>query len=57
MEEEVKPRNVIVGQRVEEAKVLLARQMRRKMTLTKAMLWDGLRRNRWGVRFWPAANS
>ena len=51
MEEEVKPRNVVIGQPVEEAKLILARQMRHKMTPTEAMLWERLRRNRLGVNF------
>ena len=53
MEEEPKPRNVIIGQHVEEAKVIRARQMRREMTLTEAMLWLRLRRNGLGVHFRP----
>ncbi len=47
----VKPRNVVVGQQVEEAKVILARRMRRWMTPTEAILWSRLRGDRLGVNF------
>ncbi len=49
--DEIKPRNVVIGQQVEEAKVILARQMRRRMTPTEAMLWSRLRGDHQGVNF------
>ena len=51
MEEQVKPLNVVIGQQVEEAKVILARNMRRDMTQAEAILWTRLRRNGLGVNF------
>jgi len=51
MEEQEKPQNVIIGQTVQEEKLILARQMRRQMTITEAMLWQRLRRNGLGVHF------
>ena len=51
MEEQVKPQNVVIGQRVQEAKIILARDMRREMTTAEAILWTRLRRNGLGVNF------
>ena len=46
-----KPKNIIVGQRVQEVKVVLSRRMRREMTIAEAVLWGRLRRNSLGVTF------
>ena len=43
--------NIVVGQRVEECKVALAREMRREMTFCEAKLWERLRRGNLGVSF------
>ena len=43
--------NIVVGQRVEECKVALARAMRREMTFCEANLWERLRRGNLGVSF------
>ena len=43
--------NIVVGQRVEECKVALAREMRREMTSCEAKLWERLRRSSLGVSF------
>ena len=43
--------NIVVGQRVEECKVALAREMRREMTFCEAKLWERLRRGNLGVNF------
>ena len=43
--------NIVVGQSVEECKIVLARQMRREMTPCEAKLWERLRRNSLGVNF------
>ena len=43
--------NIVVGQRVEECKVALARAMRREMTCCEAKLWERLRRSNLGVSF------
>jgi len=51
VEEEIRPQNIVVGQTVQEVKVLLSRQMRREMTKTESMLWLRLRRNGLGVHF------
>lgn len=52
MEEQAKPpQNIVIGQQVREAKVVLSRQMRREMTRAEAMLWMRLRRNGLGVNF------
>ena len=50
MEEEAIPA-LITRQRVTEAKVNLAKQMRRAMTPMEARLWARLRRNGLGVNF------
>ena len=39
-------RNVVIGQKVTEAKVQRAREFRRAMTVEEGMLWEGLRLNR-----------
>jgi very-short-patch-repair endonuclease len=46
-----RPYQIVVGQAVQEGKVIRARQMRREMTPTEAMLWTRLRRNGLGVNF------
>lgn len=46
-----KPQNIVIGQQVQEAKVVLSRQMRREMTRAESMLWMRLRRNGLGVNF------
>ncbi len=51
MEEQVKPQNVVIGQQVQEAKVVLARKMRREMTTAEAILWTRLQRSGMGVNF------
>ena len=51
MEEQVTPQNVVIGQPVQEAKIILARKMRREMTAAEATLWIRLRRNGLGVNF------
>ncbi len=51
MEEQVKPQNVVIGQPVQEAKVVLAREMRREMTTAETILWTRLRRNGLGINF------
>ncbi|MGI4790683.1 MAG: endonuclease domain-containing protein [Janthinobacterium lividum] len=51
MEEQIKPQNVVVGQQVQEAKVILAQNMRREMTTSEAILWTRLRRNGLGINF------
>ena len=43
--------NIVVGQRVEECKVALARAMRREMTCCEARLWERLRCSSLGVSF------
>jgi very-short-patch-repair endonuclease len=43
---------VVVGQKVQEAKVIRAREMRREMTPEEKILWESLRANRLGgLRF------
>jgi very-short-patch-repair endonuclease len=49
--EDVRPHNIVVGQRVSEGKVLLAQQMRREMTPMEAKLWRRLRGNGLGAHF------
>ena len=51
MEEQNKPHNIVIGQRVSEEKVVLARQMRREMTPTEARPWARLRRSRLDTHF------
>jgi len=51
MEEQVTPQNIVIGQQLQEAKIILARNMRREMTTTEAMLWARLRRNGLGINF------
>ncbi len=51
MEEKSKPQNIVVGQPVQEAKVVRARQMRRQMTAAETVLWERLRRSGLGVNF------
>ena len=51
MEEQAKPHNIVVGQRVQEAKIVLARNMRREMTVNEEILWTRLRRNGLGANF------
>ena len=46
-----KPQNIVVGQRVQEVKVVLSRRMRREMTGAEAVLWNHLRRDSLGVSF------
>jgi very-short-patch-repair endonuclease len=43
--------NIVVGQNVEECKIVLAQQMRREMTPFEAKLWERLRRSNLGVKF------
>ena len=43
--------NIVVGQRVEECKAVLAREMRREMTSCEAKLWERLRRGNLGINF------
>jgi len=40
------PRNVVIGQRVDPAKVQRAKQLRRQMTKEETALWQYLRANR-----------
>ena len=49
--EEIRPQNVVIGQQIQETKIVLARQMRMEMTVAEAILWERLRRNRLGVNF------
>ncbi len=49
--EDVRPHNIVVGQRVSEGKILLAQQMRREMTPMEAKLWRRLRGNGLGAHF------
>ncbi len=49
--EDVRPHNIVVGQRVSEGKVPLAQQMRREMTPMEAKLWRRLRGNGLGAHF------
>ncbi len=51
MEEQARPQNIVIGQQVQEAKVVRARQMRQEMTTAEAILWEHLRRNGLGVSF------
>jgi len=51
MEEQIKPQNIVVGQTVQEAKVIRARKMRRQMTVAEGVLWERLRRSGLGVSF------
>ena len=51
MEDRVTPQNIVIGQQVQEAKVTLARNMRREMTTNEKILWTRLRRSRLGVNF------
>ncbi len=46
-----KPRNIIVGQRINPAKLKLAKKMRRQMTPAEEQLWARLRRKRLGWHF------
>jgi very-short-patch-repair endonuclease len=41
-------RNIVCGQRVEEAKIARAKQLRREMTPAESRLWNRLRRNQLG---------
>ncbi len=50
-EETLRPENIVIGQRVDESKLILARQMRREMTPSEAKLWERLRRGNLGVNF------
>ena len=45
------PEKVVVGQRVQEAKIISSRRMRREMTQAEAMLWVRLRGSGLGVNF------
>lgn len=38
-------RNVVIGQKIDSAKVRLAKQLRRNMTPAERLLWQALRRN------------
>ena len=49
--QEERAANIVVGQKVEECKVVLARAMRREMTSCEAKLWERLRRSNLGVSF------
>ncbi len=51
MEEQSKPQNIVIGQPVQEVKVVRAQQMRRQMTAAETVLWGRLRRSRLGVSF------
>ena len=51
MDEQVTPQNVVIGQQVQEAKVISARNMRRAMIAAEAMLWVRLRRSGLGINF------
>jgi very-short-patch-repair endonuclease len=51
MEEQVKPQNVVIGQPVQEVKVVLAQKMRQEMTAAGKILWTRLRRSGLGVNF------
>ena len=44
-------KNIIPGQRVAKEKLERAREFRRDMTLTEAILWQELRGNKLGVHF------
>jgi very-short-patch-repair endonuclease len=45
-------RNIVIGQRVQEAKVVRAKELRREMTPEEKILWQYLRANRLlGLRF------
>jgi len=46
-----RPEKVVIGQRVQEAKIIAARRMRREMTQAEAMLWVRLRGSGLGVNF------
>ncbi len=46
-----KPRNIIVGQRINPAKLKQAKEMRRQMTPAEEQLWARLRRKRLGFHF------
>lgn len=46
-----KPQNIVIGQRVQEVKVVLSRQMRREMTKAEIVLRNRLRRDSLGVSF------
>jgi very-short-patch-repair endonuclease len=48
----VSTRNIVIGQKVEAAKVVRAKELRREMTPEEAVLWQHLRSNRVrGLRF------
>ena len=49
--DDLRPHNVVIGQSVSEAKVILSHQMRREMTTEEAILWARLRRNGRGPQF------
>ena len=49
--QEERATNIVVGQRVDECKIDLARAMRREMTCCEAKLWERLRRSNLGVSF------
>jgi very-short-patch-repair endonuclease len=38
--------NIVIGQPIEEAKAVRAKQLRREMTLAERLLWNRLRSNR-----------
>lgn len=46
-----KPRYIIVGQRIDPAKLKRAKELRRQMTQTEKRLWARLRRNQLGFHF------
>lgn len=48
MEDSAVPRQVVVGQRVADGKIIRSRAMRRDMTPEEAILWEQLRRNAMG---------
>ena len=46
-----KPQNIVIGQQVQDTKLVLARQMRREITRAESILWMRLRRSGLGVNF------
>jgi very-short-patch-repair endonuclease len=41
----MEPRNIVIGQQVDDAKVQRSKDLRREMTPEERMLWESLRRN------------
>ena len=47
----MKPKHIITGQRIDPAKLVQAKALRRQMTPAEKLLWSRLRRNQLGYHF------